>query len=41
VALTQLTEAEIALQEMINEAAARASASEADVIAQANEDPDL
>lgn len=41
VALTQLTEAEIALQEMINEAAARASASEADVIAQASDDPDL
>lgn len=41
VAVTQLSAEEIALQEMINEAAARASASEADIIAQASDDPDL
>lgn len=41
VQLTQLTEAERELQEMIDEATARTAAMEADVIAQASEDPDL
>lgn len=41
VQVTELTEAERELQEMINEAAARADRLEADVIAQASEDPDL
>lgn len=41
VQVTELTEAERELQEMINEAAARAATLEADVIAQASEDPDL
>jgi len=41
VQLTQLTQEEMELQEMVNEAAARAAASEADIIATASDDPEL
>ena len=41
VQVTELTEAERELQEMINEAAAKTARLEADVIAQASDDPDL
>lgn len=41
VQVTEITEAERELQELIREAQARAAAAEADVIAQASADPDL